>query len=178
MTWHGAPTSAPPPAHPRRRSRLDPFCSPQGNGRIMKIRERLGSFALLVAAVGMGCGVPTGLDDLDDSSLVETHQAVVDGVVRGQLDQPLEGVEIVLRFAGSTLPAPTTQTDGSGSFLLVLAMYNGGSAPDSAAATVYAFARTSIHSAAAVNHVDVVVRFAPKGQAPPRASVSLKLPVF
>jgi len=144
----------------------------------MKIRERLQWLRLLAVAGGLACGVPTGLGDLDDSALVETHQAIVEGVVRGQLDQPLEDVDIVLRFAESTLPAPTTRTDGAGRFLLVLAIYNGSQAPDSAAATVYAFARPSIHSTAAASHADVLVRFVPKGQAPLRASVSLKLPVF
>ena len=144
----------------------------------MKTRHRLHWSAVLAVTAGLACGVPTGLDNLDGSSLVETHQAIVDGIVRGELDQPLEGVDIVLRLDGSTLPAPTTRTDGSGRFLLVLAIYNGSAGPDSAAATVYAFARPSIHSASAANHADVLVRFVPKGQTPPRTSVSLKLPVF
>ena len=145
---------------------------------MVMIRKLLESFALLAVAGGFACGTPTGLADLDESSLVETHQAIVDGSVRGEVDQPLEGVDIVLRLAGSTLPAPTARTDGSGRFLLVLAIYNGSSGPDSAAATVYAFARPSVHSTSAANHADVLVRFLPKGQSPPRASVSLKLPVF
>src|SRR5687768_996805 len=145
---------------------------------MMMIRRRPKGLALLAVAAGIACGAPTGLDDLNESSLVETHQAIVDGIVRGEVDQPLEGVDIVLRFAGSSLPAPTTRTDGAGRFLLVLAIYNGSAGPDSSAATVYAFARSSIHSTAAANHADVLVRFVPKGQDPPRASVSLKLPVF
>lgn len=133
---------------------------------------------MLAVATGLACGVPTGPDDVDDSSLVETHQAIVEGVVRGQADQPLEGVDIVLRLAGSTLPAPTTRTDGSGRFLLVLAIYNGSTGPDSTVATVYAFARPEIHSTAAANHAEILVRFVPKGQVPIRTSVNLKLPVF
>ena len=132
--------------------------------------------AVLAVAAGQACTVST--DGLDQSALVETHHAIVDGVVRGEADQPLEDVDIVLRLAGSSLPAPTTRTDGAGQFVLVLAIYNGPAGPESAAATVYAFARPSVHSTSAANHVDVLVRFAPKNQAVPKTSVSLKLPVF
>lgn len=132
--------------------------------------------AALAVALGPACTVST--DGLGESALVETHHAIVDGVVRGEADQPLEDVDIVLRIAGSSLPAATTRTDGAGSFVLALAIYNGPSGPDSAAATVYAFARPSVHATAAASHADVLVRFAPKDQAAPRTSVSLKLPVF
>lgn len=133
--------------------------------------------AVLAVAVGQACTISTDSDGLGDP-LVETHHAIVDGVVRGELDQPLEGVDIVLRFPGSSLPAPSTRTDGAGSFVLAVAIYNGPAGPDSAAGTVYAFARPSVHSTSAASHVDVLVRFAPKNQAAPRTSVSLKLPVL
>lgn len=131
----------------------------------------------MVLAAGPACTVSTGPDWLDGSALVETHHAIVDGVVRGEADQPLADVDIVLRLAGSSLPAPTTRTDGAGSFVLVLAIYNGPAGPDSAAATVYAFARPSVHSTSAATHADILVRFVPKSQAPARTSVALKLPV-
>lgn len=150
----------------------------QGYAASMETWERLRPFATLALAVGLACTVPTGSDGPEDSPLVETHQAVLDGVVRGNLDQPLEDVDIVLRFAESSIPAPTTRTDGAGRFLLVLAIYNGPAGPDSAAATVYAFARPPAHSATAATHADVLVRFVPVGQAPLRTSVNLKLPVF
>lgn len=134
--------------------------------------------ATLGLAAGLACTVPAGPDGLDESSFVETHHAIVDGVVRGEADQPVEGVDIVLRVAGSSLPAPSTRTDGAGKFILVLAIYNGSGGPDSAAATVYAFARPEVHSTSAASHADVVVRFARKDQTAPRTSVSLKLPVF
>ena len=132
--------------------------------------------AVLAVAGGLACTVST--DGLEDSALVETHHAIVDGIVRGEADQPLEGVDIVLGIAGSSLPAPTTRTDGAGQFVLVLAVYNGPAGPDSAAATVYAFARPSVHSTSAASHADVLVRFTPKGQAASRTSVSLRLPVY
>lgn len=138
--------------------------------------SQLRLFASLAVGLGLACTVPTS--DLDDSWLTETHQAIVDGVVRGELGQPLEDVDIVLRFAGSSLPAPSTRTNGAGEFVLVLAIYNGSAGADSAAATVYAFARPEIHATAAASHADIVARFAPKGQPAPRTSVSLKLPVF
>lgn len=144
----------------------------------METWERLKPFGTLALAVGLACTVPTESNGLDESPLMETHQAIVDGVVRGELDQPLQGVDIVLRFAGSALSSPTTRTDGAGKFLLVLAIYNGSTGPDSAAATVYAFARPPVHSTTAATHADVLVRFVPTGQAPVRTTVNLKLPVF
>lgn len=138
----------------------------------------LRALAVPAVAAGLACTFSTGPDGLDEPMLVETHHAILDGVVRGEAGQPLGDVDIVLRIAGSSLPAPSTRTDGAGSFLLVLAVYNGPAGPDSAAATVYAFARPSVHSTSAASHADVVVRFTPKGQAPARTSVSLKLPVF
>ena len=136
----------------------------------------LSPVAVLAVAAGLACTVST--DGLEDSALVETHHAIVDGIVRGEADQPLADVDIVLGIAGSALPAPTTRTDGGGQFVLVLAVYNGPAGPDSAAATVYAFARPSVHATSAASHADVLVRFTPKGQAPARTSVSLKLPVY
>ena len=135
------------------------------------------SLALLIPALLLlGCAAPTGLDS--ESPLVETHRAILDGVVRGQFDQPLRDVDIVLQLTGSDLPAPTTRTDAAGRFLLALAIYNGTGGADSAAATVYAFARPPVHSTNAAAHVDVLIRFLPATQEPPRTSVTLKMPVF
>jgi hypothetical protein len=142
----------------------------------MSTWSRLRPLAPLAVAFGLACAVPTG--DLDGSGLTETHHAIVDGVVHGELGQPLENVDVVLRFAESSLPAPSARTDGAGEFVLALAIYNGSAGADSAAATVYAFARPEVHGTSAANHADIFVRFAPKGQEAPHTRVSLKLPVF
>lgn len=134
--------------------------------------------ALVPTLVLLGCEAQAGLDEVGDNELVETHQAIVDGVVRGELDAPLQNVDIVLRFAGSRFPAPTTRTDAAGRFLLVLSIYNGSGPADSAAATVYAFAQPPFYSTSAAGHVDVLVRFLERKEEPPRTSVVLRLAAF
>ena len=144
----------------------------------MRLSGRLGGL-LLAAFLPVGCEAPTGLDELSPrESLIETHRAIVDGVVRGSFGQPIEDVDVVLRIAGSSLPAPTTRTDASGRFLLVLAIYNGAGGPDSAAATLYAYARPPSYSTYAAGHADLMVRFLPASQDPPRTSVEVRLAVF
>lgn len=144
----------------------------------MRLSGRLGGL-LLAVLIPTGCEAPTGLDELSPrESLTETHRALVDGVVRGSFGQPLEGVDIVLRIAGSSLPAPTARTDESGRFLLVLAIYGGPAGPDSAAATVYAYARPPTYSTSAAGHADLLVKFLPVSQDPPRTSVEVRLAVF
>lgn len=134
---------------------------------------------LLTALAPLGCEAPTGLDELSPrESLIETHRAVVDGIVRGNLDQPLRDVDIVLRIAGSRLPSPTTRTDAAGRFTLVLAVYNGTAGPDSAAATVYGFAQPPFYSTSTAGHADVLVRFLPVSLEPPRTTVELRLPAL
>ncbi|MGI8619599.1 MAG: hypothetical protein ACR2L6_11025 [Gemmatimonadaceae bacterium] len=134
------------------------------------------AFGLLLAALP-GCDSPAGPGDLE-SSLVETHRAIVDGVVLGELNQPLHDVDIVLRIAGSQLPSPRTRTDAAGRFLLVLAIYNGAGGADSTAATVYAFAQPPAYSTHAAAHADAMLRFLPVTVEPPRTSVTLRMPVF
>jgi hypothetical protein len=143
-----------------------------------RLSGRLGGL-LLAAFLSIGCEAPTGLVELSPrESLIETHRAIVDGVVHGSFGQPLEDVEIVLRIAGSSLPAPTARTDASGRFYLVLAIYNGTGGPDSAAATLYAYARPPSYSTPAAGHADLMVRFLPASQDPPRTSVEVRLAVF
>ncbi|MGK2933862.1 MAG: hypothetical protein ACSLFE_01280 [Gemmatimonadaceae bacterium] len=50
--------------------------------------------------------------------------------------------------------------------------------PDSAAATLYAYARPPSYSTPAAGHADLMVRFLPASQDPPRTSVELRLAVF
>lgn len=118
----------------------------------------------------------TGLDT--GSDLVETHRAILSGSVEGSVGQPLENVEVIVDFGdGSQLPRPTTRTDGAGEFLFVLAMYNGDTtAVDSAAATVYAIARTRA-IVDAVAHQEVVIHFVPVHQEPSTTTVRFALPV-
>ncbi len=144
----------------------------------MRLSGRLGGL-LLAAFLPLGCEAPTGLDELSPrGSLTETHRAIVDGVVRGSFGQPLQDVDMVLRMPGSSLPAPTTRTDASGRFLLVLAIYNGAGGPDSTAATLYAYARPPAYSTPAAGHADLLVKFLPAAQEPPRTSVEIRLAVF
>lgn len=144
----------------------------------MRLSGRLGGL-LLAAFLPTGCEAPTGLDELSPrESLIETHRGIVDGVVRGTLGQPLEDVEVVLRIAGSSLPAPTASTDAAGRFFLVLAIYNGTGGADSAAAALYAYARPPSYSTPAAGHADLMVRFLPASQEPPRTSVEVRLAVF
>lgn len=144
----------------------------------MRLSGRLGGL-LLAAFLPIGCEAPTGLDELSPrESLIETHRAIVDGVVRGSFGQPLEDVEVVLRITGSSLPAPTSRTDASGRFVLGLAIYNGSGGADSAATTLYAYARPPSYSTYAAGHADLTVRFLPTSQDPPRTSVELRLAVF
>lgn len=144
----------------------------------MRLSGRLGGL-LLAAFLPIGCKAPTGLDELSPrESLIETHRGIVDGVIRGGLGQPLEDVDVVLRITGSSLPAPAARTDASGRFLLVLAIYNGAGGPDSAAATLYAYARPPTYSIAAAGHADLMVRFLPVSQDPPRTTLELRLAVF
>lgn len=154
---------------------------PPRRGRVsapMRLLGRLGGL-LLAVLLPIGCEAPTGLDELSPKeSLIETHRAIVDGTVRGSFGQPLEDVDVILKVAGSSLPAPTARTDASGRFLLVLAIYNGASGPDSAAATIYAYARPPAYSTSAAGHADLTVRFLPVAQPPPRTSVELRLAVF
>lgn len=144
----------------------------------MRLSGRLGGL-LLAAFLPMGCEAPTGLDELSPrESLTETHRAIVDGVVRGSLGQPLEDVDVILQIAESSLPAPTARTDVSGRFSMVLAIYNGTGGADSAAATLYAYARPPSYSTPAAGHADLMVRFLPASQQPPRTSVEVRLPVL
>ena len=143
----------------------------------MRLSGRLGGL-LLAAFLPIGCEAPTGLDELSPrESLIETHRGIVDGVVRGSSGLPLENVELVLRISGSSLPAPTTRTDGSGRFILVLAVYNGTGGADSAAATLYAYARPPAYSTPAAGHADLTVRFLPVSQDPPRTTAQIQLTV-
>jgi hypothetical protein len=144
----------------------------------MRLSGRLGGL-LLAVFLPIGCEAPTGLDELSPrESLIETHRAIVDGVVRGSFGQPLEDVDMVLRIAGSSLPAPTTRTDASGRFFLVLAIYSGAGSPDSTVATLYAYARPPSYSTPAAGHAELLVRFLPASQDPPRTSVGIRLAVF
>lgn len=145
----------------------------------MRLSGRLSGLLLPALLLLVGCEAPTGLDELSPrESLVETHRAILDGIVRGSLDQPLQDVDIVLRIDGSRFPPPTTRTDAAGRFFLVLAIYNGSGAADSVAATVYAFAQPPAYSTNAADHVDVTVGFLPVTRAPPRTTVALQVPVF
>ncbi|HUF29322.1 MAG TPA: hypothetical protein VMM77_01570 [Gemmatimonadaceae bacterium] len=154
---------------------------PLPRGRVsarMRLSGRLGGL-LLTAFLPFGCEAPTGLDELGPrESLIETHRAIVDGVVRGSFGQPLEDVDVVLKIAGSSLPAPTTQTDTSGRFYLVLAIYNGTGGADSVAATLYAYAAPPSYSTRAAGHADLMVRFLPVSQDPRRTSVEIRLSIF
>lgn len=144
----------------------------------MRLSGRLGGL-LLAVFLPAGCEAPTGLDELSPrDSLVETHRAIVDGVVRGSLGQPLEDVDVVLRIAGSSLPAPAARTDASGRFYLALAIYNGTGGADSAAATLYAHAGPPSYSTYAAGHADLMVRFLPAAREPPRTSVEIRLNIF
>ncbi len=125
----------------------------------------------------LGCTVATEPSVDAPGALVETHRSIVEGTVLGSANQPLEDVEVVLRFAQSGgFPAPTMRTDGAGRFLFVLAMYNApGVGADSAAATVYAFARAPFYSVTAADHVPVTVQFLPIAQTPPQLTVVIRL---
>lgn len=159
------------------RTARDPLARPRVSAP-MRLSGRLGGL-LIAAFLAIGCEAPTGLDELSPGeSLVETHRAIVDGVIRGNFGQPLEGVDVLLRIAGSSLPAPTTRTDASGRFVLVLAIYNGAGGPYSAPATLYAYAQPPAYTTPAAGHVDLVVKFLPASQDPPRTSVELQLAVF
>ncbi len=137
---------------------------------------RLTRLIVLVPTLALfGCEVPAGLNKVGGTAQVETHRAIVEGVVLGELDTQLRDIDIVLRVAGSRLPAPTTRTDASGRFLLVLAIYNGSGPADSVAATIYAFAQPPFYSTSAAGHVDTLVRFLERRQEPPRTSVVLRL---
>jgi len=139
---------------------------------------RHGRLILLLAA--LGCEIPTDYDSElgGGSNFVETHRGFVAGVVRGEFNQRLPDVEIILRFPGSSLPAPSTRTDSFGEFLIAVALYNGSGGADSAAATIYAFTGPPRYSQSEADHADIVVHFAPLQQASPRTIVNLRLPVF
>lgn len=149
--------------------------NPPAPARVPAVMRLTRLIALVPVLALLGCEVPAGLNKVGGNELVETHQAIVEGVVLGALDTPLRDVDIILRFAGSRQPAPTTRTDASGRFLLVLAIYNGSGPADSAAATVYAFAQPPFYSTSAADHVDILVRFLERSQEPPRTSVVLRL---
>lgn len=104
----------------------------------------------------------------------------MEGTVRGASNQPLSGVNVIVRFTdGSSLPAPATTTDAIGEYLFVLAIYNGTrDVADSARATVYAFASGSSFSSPSADHADVILHFMPVSQSPPRMRVNLKLPIY
>lgn len=135
--------------------------------------------AALAPALLLGCEIPTDYDSrLGGGSFVETHRGFVTGIVRGDYSQRLRDVEIILRFPGSTLPPPTTYTDAFGEFTIAVALYNGPTGADSAAATIYAIASPPAYTQSVADHAEIMVYFAPIRQASPRTIVNLRLPVF
>ena len=137
------------------------------------------SLSLLASAALLACASPTGTGP--GERFEETHHTIVEGTVLGAVNQPLEGVHVIVHFTdGSSLPATaTTTTDPAGEYLFVLAIYNGPrNVADSARATVYAFARGSRYSDPGADHADVMLHFAPVSQNPPRQRINLQLPIY
>src|SRR4051812_28030580 len=111
----------------------------------------------IIALAALGIAMASCTSDVSapsDDSLVETHRAILNGVVEGEHQVPLEGVEVVVQFDdASGFPAPTQRTDGAGEFEFVLALYNSDNpAADSSAATVYAIARDGRGNVQAITH--------------------------
>jgi hypothetical protein len=141
------------------------------------MRLRLIAFAAVCSLVLACESDPTGMDTT--STFVETHRGILSGSVVGSVDQPLEDVEVVVRFAGSDLPAPTTRTDGAGEFEFVLALYNAqGTGADSAKATVYAIARDSDGTVRAITHKLAMIQFRPVADSLPVTTLSFTLPIL
>ena len=142
----------------------------------MKTRALIIAFAL----AGAACQMPTELDGSGGGAdFVETHRSILEGVVVGAFDQPLSDVRVLVQFPGSSLPAPTTRTDGAGRFTFVLALYNHhGVGADSASAVVYAFAGAPRYTIEAASHTPVLVRFQPVTREPPRTWLSFVLPLY
>jgi hypothetical protein len=132
------------------------------------------------ACAGLVACAPDITGTSDTTALVETHHAILDGSVRGKVGQPVEGVEIVVDFDGkSQMPKPSTRSDGAGDYLLVLAIYNGGSSPtDSARATVYAIARDRDGNVEAITHKRVLIRFQASPNDPAHTRLSFSLPIL
>jgi hypothetical protein len=140
---------------------------------------RLRLIALIaVCSLVLACeSDPTAVDTT--STFVETHRGILAGSVTGAVDQPLEDVEVVVRFAGSDLPAPSTRTDGAGGFEFVLAMYNNQTAgADSAKATVYAIARNPDGTVYAITHKPAMIQFRPVADSLPTTTLSFSLPIL
>jgi len=135
--------------------------------------------AVAICAAALACAMPTETS-FDTSDFEETHHAILDGVVRGSFNQPLEDVNITVVFAGEgpSFSPPSTRTDGAGQFLLVLAIYNGDkSANDSVNAVVHAVTTAPSYSVFVGDQEGVLIRFAPVTANPPRTSLAFSLPV-
>jgi hypothetical protein len=142
---------------------------------------RLKLLRLLIVAVtctgSLSCG-DNATGPGDNSGLVETHRAILDGRVEGNANEPLEKIEVIVDFEGESLTDPTTLTDGAGEFEFVLALYNAqGTGPDSVRATVYAIARTNSGTVEAITHQDVTIHFLPVAQDPPTTTVNFSLDI-
>jgi len=135
--------------------------------------------ALVLATLALVSCTSDVVGPAADASLTETHRAILSGVVAGQHNAPLEGIEVVVQFQHSHLPSPSERTDGAGGFEFVLAMYNSDNpAADSASAIVYAISRDEMGDVVAITHKRVMIRFQPVAKDPPVTNVELALPII